>query len=587
MQSMKMVIVGDGGVGKSCLLISYTSGSFPGDYVPTVFDNYSSTIMMDGNVYSVGFFDTAGQEDYDRLRPLSYPQTDVFLVCFAVNSRTSFENVCSKWIPEITHHAPGVPKVLVGCKSDLLPHTENSRYVKFEEARKMAKTYSMKYFETSALTQKGLKTCMNNAIYEAVNMKPKRSKSLFGSSKQKDRVPPPPEMPPAGKAPWIEIETSVFADQWLKALESPKNADVTFVVDGDRRLDAHKIIVCSASKFFTNVLGLSRHTKSNQLEDIKETQFTPEQLNSGQVEGIAAVYTAKDGHTTVELSADIKAVTFVHVLEFLYTGVPKLPEDDVDQVKMAATLKELRYAARVFKLPQLETICDNIVREEEFLNPSIGTFLNDETAARMKQLFFNQPEYADVVFCVEGQRVYAHKVVLSARCQVMEAMFGKSFIEGSNDKTPQVNVGGTTSECFLALLEYLYTDHAPISETDPVGILILADEYDVTRLGNLCELYITKEVEKQCERNIETSEIDVIGLLFTAQMYNAKQLSDWCLQFISTNYMALSKRKEFAMLTGANRVHVEKERWPPVWYMEEIKEYELRVKKHGETCAIM
>merc|ERR550525_269472 len=75
--------------------------------------------MVDGKPINLGLWDTAGQEDYDRLRPLSYPQTDVFLVCFSVISDPSFNNVKQKWIPEITHHAPGVPIILVGTKSDL------------------------------------------------------------------------------------------------------------------------------------------------------------------------------------------------------------------------------------------------------------------------------------------------------------------------------------------------------------------------------------------------------------------------------------------------------------------------------------
>ena len=57
--------------------------------------------------HTLGLFDTAGQEDYDRLRPLSYPQTDVFLVCFSVTSPASFENVKEKWFPEVHHHCPG------------------------------------------------------------------------------------------------------------------------------------------------------------------------------------------------------------------------------------------------------------------------------------------------------------------------------------------------------------------------------------------------------------------------------------------------------------------------------------------------
>lgn len=61
-----------------------------------MFDNYAVTVMIGGEPYTLGLFDTAGQEDYDRLRPLSYPQTDVFLVCFSVISPSSYENVKEK-----------------------------------------------------------------------------------------------------------------------------------------------------------------------------------------------------------------------------------------------------------------------------------------------------------------------------------------------------------------------------------------------------------------------------------------------------------------------------------------------------------
>ena len=57
------------------------------------------------------------QEDYDRLRPLSYPQTDIFLMCFDISSRDSFENIVDKWIHELQHHMPHTPKLVVGCKS--------------------------------------------------------------------------------------------------------------------------------------------------------------------------------------------------------------------------------------------------------------------------------------------------------------------------------------------------------------------------------------------------------------------------------------------------------------------------------------
>ena len=177
MQTIKCVVVGDGAVGKTCLLISYTTNKFPSEYVPTVFDNYAVTVMIGEDPYTLGLFDTAGQEDYDRLRPLSYPQTDVFLVCFSVTSPASYENVREKWLPEVRHHCPGVPCLIVGTQVDLRDDPavierlarQKQRPITTEMGERVTRELgAIKYVECSALTQKGLKNVFDEAIVAAL-----------------------------------------------------------------------------------------------------------------------------------------------------------------------------------------------------------------------------------------------------------------------------------------------------------------------------------------------------------------------------------------------------------------------------------
>ncbi|OBA22565.1 ras-domain-containing protein [Metschnikowia bicuspidata var. bicuspidata NRRL YB-4993] len=174
MRSIKAVVVGDGGVGKTCLLISYTTNTCPDDYIPTVFDNYSASVMIDGEPIKLGLWDTAGQLEYDRLRPLLYPQTEIFICCFSVVNPLSFQNVKQKWIPEIMHHSPrDILVLLVGTKTDLRdePHIldelqgKHQTPVLFQQGQKLAKEVgAVRYMECSSTTQTGVQELFDYAI---------------------------------------------------------------------------------------------------------------------------------------------------------------------------------------------------------------------------------------------------------------------------------------------------------------------------------------------------------------------------------------------------------------------------------------
>ncbi|CAF0825426.1 unnamed protein product [Brachionus calyciflorus] len=185
MQSIKCVVVGDGAVGKTCMLISYAKNEFVGEYAPTVFDNYAVTINIAGETCTLGLFDTAGQEDYDRLRPIAYPNTNIFLVTFSVVMPNSFENIKEKWIPEILHYCPDAPFMIVGTQTDLRTDSDtinklkknNQKPVTPDQAVRLAKELkAVKYVECSALTQEGLKDVFDEAIVAALNPNKKKSK---------------------------------------------------------------------------------------------------------------------------------------------------------------------------------------------------------------------------------------------------------------------------------------------------------------------------------------------------------------------------------------------------------------------------
>ncbi|PPQ73034.1 hypothetical protein CVT24_001414 [Panaeolus cyanescens] len=172
----KLVVVGDGGCGKTCLLIVYAENRFPEAYIPTVFENYVTLVQHESKVVEVALWDTAGQEEYDRLRPLSYPESDVILIVFSVDFPTSLANVLDKWYPEVSHFCPSTPLLLVGTKTDLRTDQTTIRMLSAqgqspvtpEYGASIAKEIGALYKECSAKTGKGVKDVFEAALRESM-----------------------------------------------------------------------------------------------------------------------------------------------------------------------------------------------------------------------------------------------------------------------------------------------------------------------------------------------------------------------------------------------------------------------------------
>ena len=122
-------------------------------------------LQVDGRYLELALWNTPSHEDYDRLRPLSYPESAVVVLCFAVDSLESFQSVHDHWLPEVLHFCsrPKVPLILVGCKADLRSegvsheHIRRATFVTPEQGREMAtRIEAFEYAECSAETSYGM-----------------------------------------------------------------------------------------------------------------------------------------------------------------------------------------------------------------------------------------------------------------------------------------------------------------------------------------------------------------------------------------------------------------------------------------------
>ncbi|GKU03165.1 hypothetical protein FLAG1_05551 [Fusarium langsethiae] len=191
----KLVLLGDGACGKTSLLNVFTRGYFPTVYEPTVFENYVHDIFVDNVHIELSLWDTAGQEEFDRLRSLSYDDTDLIMLCYSVDSKDSLENVESKWVGEIADNCPGTKLVLVALKCDLREQGEDDEnaaatgesaaeprekkpMINYDQGLEVARRIgAQRYLECSAMKNRGVNEAFTEAARVALSVKKDREES--------------------------------------------------------------------------------------------------------------------------------------------------------------------------------------------------------------------------------------------------------------------------------------------------------------------------------------------------------------------------------------------------------------------------
>eukprot|EP01090_Pellita_catalonica_P005661 TRINITY_DN1588_c0_g1_i2.p1 TRINITY_DN1588_c0_g1~~TRINITY_DN1588_c0_g1_i2.p1 ORF type:complete len:201 (+),score=43.53 TRINITY_DN1588_c0_g1_i2:111-713(+) len=171
-QKLKLVVVGDNDVGKTSQLITYRKNAFPHCYLSSTCENFDMDVTVDEKPVTVSLWDCAGGEEYARLRPLAYPETDLFLIEFSIAEPSSLLSAKS-WLSEIHHHCPDVPVFLIGNKSDLRQDPEilekmrskSDCVVSNEQALAVCEEIgAIKYLENSALKKQDFQPILEEAV---------------------------------------------------------------------------------------------------------------------------------------------------------------------------------------------------------------------------------------------------------------------------------------------------------------------------------------------------------------------------------------------------------------------------------------
>ncbi|XP_065886948.1 rho-related protein racA-like [Dysidea avara] len=561
MANLKAVIVGDWDVLKVHFL-KQTAGLYERDFANTYLymQDYGLCVELYDKAVNLAIWNTSGAEteEYARLRPSSYPDTDFLFMLFCVESKETLQNCVQLWGPEVSPHCPGVPIILVGVSHCYRPHfgidqPPSNRCVSEEEGKEAAKKIGAyayyecdlyKHYEVYGATLLGVTAVLNKNGYQEQGGKLyKRSTFLGGlfSRGKKSPVKPPVPDNPDKLLPVTQpmrhqgTHSFSFTTLWNNELFS----DV-IIHHNQMVYHAHAIILFSQCKLFTtyfnnnneSVNGSTPSVAGKLTDAVKQSTF----FTSASME-------SESGKVHLYVNNDIPSVITEAVLSCLYSN-KRTVSGIVDGVKLMAVCSELSIKVKELTENQWD----------------LELPLNTDNL----QCFLSSGEFCDVRFVVEGEKLCGHRAIVCCHCEVLSAMLSGGFAE-SHQK--EVVMQDCSLVSFCCLLEWLYTSRcdfnprvelsasrraAKLSDTEMLEVIRLADQYCLTELVTVSEVQLSERIinkiqtsdtetsiaSQQLQLNSQLEQLldELVDLVSFCNNCGGKELKKWILLLIASNY---------------------------------------------------
>ncbi|XP_070530237.1 rho-related BTB domain-containing protein 2 isoform X4 [Cardiocondyla obscurior] len=607
---VKCVVVGDTAVGKTRLICARACNKHVSlsqlltTHVPTVWaiDQYRiykdvlerSWEVVDNVNVSLRLWDTFG--DHEKDRRFAYGRSDVVLLCFSITNPVSLRNCKVMWYPEIRRFCPQTPVLLVGCKNDLRYMYRDETYLSYfrdrspfvratrksdlvmpDQARAVARELGVCYYETSVFTYYGVNEVFENSIRAALIARRQQRFWMTNLKRVQRPLLQAPFCPPKPVPPKVCLAVSTYEENMKSLWTRPVHTDVTLIAS-NCTFGVHRCLLAAASPAFYRLFSMEL-----------AQELTPRSSSESSMVSTFGEATVGDFNDDTECLIRIDQSKPAKVWEQLKrrSSFQVLPTMDNQRKSNSATKElnhpafqniricmEIRQAAEFLELPQLLMVLNSIQTREQFVNSDLNNRYKQVVRQRLEDICLEQGLFADVIFELDDGSVPAHKAILTARCDVMKAMFSGDFRESS---AKVIVFPGVREYTFHKLLCYLYTDEVPaISSARCLNLLELANRLCLQRLVNLVESRVIEDLERLSQNEGNDAVENCLRLLEPCKLHNADQLADWCMNHLCVNYNKLCKMspRSVRLLHPENQEYLNEHRWPPVWYLKDYDYYQ-------------